>query len=299
MRNIIALDIGGTSSKYGVINADGQILDRSQTVTAKGLPGIITSIRHKLKEYEAYHIEGIAISVPGAVNEMGVVYGASAIPFVHGVNVKEYIEREINLPVTIENDANCAAISEIWRGNAKGKKDVILVILGTGVGGAIIKDGMIHRGANLFGGEFGFMILNPEDIGNKQNTFSEIASTSSIIRRVAENKGVEMATLTGEEIFTAAEAGDKDCMEAIDEFYKMLAIGIYNLQYMYDPEVILIGGGISVREDLLGRLEKEIAQIVKGIEISVITPVVDYCHFRADANLIGAAYHYYQSVTSE
>src|SRR5699024_1216495 len=113
---------------------------------------------------------GIAISAPGAVTDGGMINGGSAIPYIHGPNIKAMIETRTGLTVHIENDANCVALAEIWKGAAKTKKDVAVVVIGTGIGGALVKDGVIHKGGNLHGGEFGYMILNPNVIGSGQSS---------------------------------------------------------------------------------------------------------------------------------
>src|SRR5699024_6117893 len=145
-------------------------------------------------------------------------------------------------------------------------------VIGTGIGGALIKNGFIEKGRHLHGGEFGYMILDPNNLGSGMNTFSALASTYSIIKRVAARTGVPSSSLNGEVIFSKAERGDKICQQAISEFYHMLAIGLYNIQYTYDPELILIGGGISVREELLERLTTEIESITSLIDVATMIP---------------------------
>lgn len=291
---IFSMDLGGTNIKFAVLDEAGDILAKDKIKTPENLESLLASIHQKLQFYQKYSIDGIAISSPGAVSDIGVIYGASSIPYIHGPNIKEVMECETGLPVQIENDANCAALAEVWKGSAKGREDVAVVVLGTGVGGAIIKNGIVHKGANLHAGEFGYMILNPENPGSGMSTFSEVASTSSIIRRVARNKGVDEASLTGEEVFQFAENGDEVSITAISEFYRMLAIGIYNIQYAYDPALILIGGGISDRDDLIANVRDELNEIVNQIDVATIIPVINSCHFSADANLIGAVYHFLQ-----
>lgn len=295
MQNMLAFDLGGTFSKYGVVNEVGVIIKKGKEPTAKTLAGLLDFMKRQVVEHAAYHIDGVAVSTPGVVLETGHIHGGSALSYIHGPNILELMEEATGLPVALENDANCAALAEMWQGAAKGKKDVAVVVIGTGVGGALIKNGLIHKGANLHGGEFGYMILNPENIGNNLNTFSNLASTSSIVRRVAMARGVSPETLSGMEIFEAADNGDEQCIEAIDEFYRMLAVAIFNIQYIYDPELILLGGGISVRHNLVAKLQEELTNILRKIDIAKVKPDVAVCHFQADANLIGAAYHFVQT----
>ncbi|UJF16611.1 ROK family protein [Jeotgalibaca sp. MA1X17-3] len=294
MGNILAFDFGGTHVKSGLVNTQGHIFEKHLIKTPDSLENLLSYIKKRVMKYMDYDIIGIAISAPGAVSDKGYISGASAIPYIHGPNIKKAIEQATSIRTEIENDANSAALAEIWQGAAKGKRDVATVVIGTGIGGALIKEGTIHIGNTLHGGEFGYMILNPCNLGSHMNTFSELASTYSIIKRVATIKELEPSLLTGEMIFDSAEKGDEICKQAISEFFRMLAIGVYNIQYMYDPELILIGGGISQRDDLIPQLRKEINDILEIVEVATIVPKIERCTFQSDANLIGSVYHFLQ-----
>jgi predicted NBD/HSP70 family sugar kinase len=288
MNKYIAFDIGGTFLKYAVVGADSTILEHTKVKTPKTLDGLLKVIHTVAVLYK--DIQGIAVSLPGAVSHEGIVYGSSAIPFIHGPNIKQLIASGTSLPVYIENDANCAGYAEVWAGAAKGKKDVLVMAIGTGVGGAIIKNGEVHKGANLHGGEFGFMLLNANNKDMKEEEWVRMDATLSMVRKVAKRKNVEPESLSGEEIFALAATGDRICMEAIDDFFHLLAIGIFNLQYIYDPEIILIGGGISAREDLIERIYEKLDRILASYPKATIRPEIGTCKFRQNANLLGAVY---------
>lgn len=292
LANIFAIDIGGTYIKYGLVHHTGKMVEQAKIETPTSLEQLTTFVEEQTTKQSS--LAGIAISSPGSVATDGVIYGSSAIPYLHGPNIKQLFETATRLPVTIENDANCAALAEVWQGSAKYQQDIAVVVIGTGIGGALIKDGMIDKGSNLHGGEFGYMILDPHALGSGMSTFSELASSFSIIKRVAMKKNIEISTLTGEEIFQLAKKGDAICQGAIDDFYRMLAVGIYNIQYAYDPELILLGGGISERSDLIERLEYELNDIVNQIDVATIVPKIDTCYFSGQANMIGAVYHFIQ-----
>jgi len=287
MRKYIAFDIGGTYVKCGIVDEDAQILHSSKERTPKTLDGLLDLIEN----YRGIcsDAEGIAISSCGAVSYEGVVYGSSALPYIHGPNIKKLVSERTNLPVFHENDANCAGYAEIWKGAAKGKKDVMVMVIGTGIGGSIFKDGHLHKGANLHGGEFGYMLLST-NFSDSNDVWARTASTKALVRKVAKAKQLDPEELSGEEIFAMADAGDKDCMKAIDEFYHLLAVGIYNLHYIYDPEIILIGGGISAREDLITNINKKLDAILSAIDLAKIKPSIATCELRQHANLLGAVY---------
>src|SRR5699024_10769790 len=152
----------------------------------------------------------------------GIVYGASALDYLHGPNMKQLIATRTGLPVYIENDANCAASAEMCAGAAQHHRDFLMMVIGTVIGGAIVKDKKLHKGAHLHGGEFGYMVFND----CMADGWTKMDSTASMIRHAENKKEMEKGSLTGEDVFQLAESGDQDCIQVIDRFYRMLAIGI-------------------------------------------------------------------------
>lgn len=151
----------------------------------------------------------------------------------------------------------------------------------------------ILRGASLHGGEFGYMIMggSRQDVKNPlQSTWSLTASTNALVREVERKKSLTEGSLNGEEVFQLADTGDPAALEALAQFYKKIAIGIYNLKYALDPEKILIGGGISKRREVIEGINREL-RLLKG-EISTLHIEVEACQFDNDANLIGALFHF-------
>jgi predicted NBD/HSP70 family sugar kinase len=287
MNKYLAIDIGGTYVKYGIVGENAEIFETGKVVTPKSLKELL-GIIEDLACANAETV-GVAISAPGAVSDEGVIYGSSAVHYLHGPNIKTLVKERISQPVYIANDANCAGYAEVWNGAAKGKKDVLVMVIGTGIGGAVFKNGVLHKGANLHGGEFGYMLLTT-DFESSDDVWSRVASTAALVRNVAKAKQMDSESLTGEQIFKMAENGDPICQQAVDRFYYLLAVGIYNLQYIYDPEVIVIGGGISAREDLIDHINDKLDQILAKIDLAKIKPSITSCQFRQNANLFGAVY---------
>lgn len=283
---IACLDIGGTSIKVAVSDREGNLKEKGFVKveeTFEALMGNIVEWINSMKE--KYEIEGVAISSPGAVDtKTGIVGGASAVPCIHGPNWKEEILKRTSLRASIENDANCAALAEVFSGTAKGVSDMMFLVCGTGIGGAIVNNGKIHHGKHLHGGEFGYMLMEEED-GQFYN-LSEVASTMSFVRRVRKHYNDE--SWDGVKVFEEAANGNEVCIEAIERFYKNLAKGIFNIQYVYDPEMILLGGAISEREDFIDRINEKIDEIMSKVEIAKVRPQVLTCTHKKDANLIGA-----------
>lgn len=287
MSNYLAFDIGGTFIKYGLVTENAEILENNKVKTPGTLDELLSIINNLAEKYS--DVKGIAISAPGAVSDGGVIYGSSAIRYLHGPNIKNLVKEQTSLPVYLENDANCAGYAEIWDGAAKGKKDVLVMVIGTGIGGSVFKNGQLHKGAHLHGGEFGYMLLTG-DIQDSNDVWSRVASTAALVKDVAKRKQIGVESLSGEQIFELADSGDTDCIEAINRFYHLLAVGIYNLQYIYDPEVIVIGGGISARDNLIDGINEKLDNILAKVDLAKIKPEIIACRYRQNANLLGAVY---------
>ena len=295
MKKYISFDVGGTDVKHALIDENGKILNKISYKTPDNIEDFIDSVVEITKNYKEF-IEGIALSLPGAVNNsLGIVGGCSALPYIHGPNIKKLLLEKIGFPIHMENDANCAALGETWLGAGKDKKDVLFLVIGTGVGGAIIKDGKIHSGKNLHGGEFGYMISDIVD--GKTLTLSDTGSTGALIKRVENKLNLHRGSLSGKEVFAIAEDGNEAVQEEIEYFYKKLAEAIYNLQYSFDPEMIILGGTISQRDDLAENITKKLDIILSELKQASVKPIIEPCFFRGDANLIGAVKYFIQQVT--
>lgn len=292
----LCIDIGGTNIKYGILNPNGYIIMKNTRSTPKenysGLIETIITIYEDVKR-EYRDIEGIALAIPAATdNTTGMIMSPGALGYIEGKNIKKSLEDKLNIPVEVENDGNCAALAEIWKGAAIYNNDAVLVVIGTGIGGAIIKNRQIHSGANLHAGEFGYGI-HQFNYGDKSfDSWSHTASTGTLVKNVARRLGKEDTEIDGFEVFRLAENGNKVAIEEIDKLYYGLAIGIYNIQYYFDPEIVLIGGAISRRETLISEINKRLDHILQEVKIANIHPKIKACHFLNDANLIGALYHF-------
>lgn len=296
MKNYMVFDIGGTAVKSSVINENGEILTNGKINIAEDVDGffdeLVKAVKDNQKEYD---LQGIAISSPGAVDsDTGIVGGASAIPYIHGPNFKEILFDRTGLKVEIENDANCAALGECWLGAAKEEKDSAFVVCGSGIGGAIIKNKRIHKGKHMHGGEFGYCIVKYDE-GNDENlfsTWSEVGSTVAMAKNIAKAKNVPEEDIDGYKAFELCKEGDSIAIKEVDRYFTYMAIGIYNIQYTYDPEVIVLGGAISAREDYIDRINEKIESIMQNKPDGKVRPVIKKCEFGNDANKIGALYNF-------
>lgn len=281
--SVIIFDFGGTSVKYGTWS-QGQLGNHGSFVTPttwKEMKASLSAAFTELKT-KVTNVQGVALSLPGVVdNEKGEIRGDSAIRYLHRFPIKaEFTELFDKLPVAMENDANCAALAELWQGSAMDVDDALVIALGTGVGGSVIVNRQLVRGKNLVGGEFGFMQMTPE------GTWSTMGTVVRTVERYNEHSRQE--PITGKELFDRAEAGDELAQSEVDKFYHYNAIGIYNLISSFNPDRVILAGGVSARQELPVVLTKRVTNLLKWAGLS--EPVVDIqvSRFSNDANLIGA-----------
>ena len=284
-QKILAIDIGGSAIKSGLWENEA-LTELPSYPTPKTWDEMKAYLKLLVDEHQITN--GVAISAPGAVNvEEGVIYGVSAVPYLHRFPIKQELANFLSVPVSFQNDANCEALAEIWQGNAKGLESAALMIIGTGIGGGIAINGKLRSGRNLFGGEFGYQVMNDDTL----ETLSDLGSPVAMSKRFSNIKADDRS-YTSKEIFDLAEAGNELAQEQIDYFYNALSIGIYNILVSLDPDRVLIGGGISTREDLLFNIEERVQQLLlkkgaKELKASIIP-----CKFLSQANLIGAVYQF-------
>ncbi|MQS76869.1 ROK family protein [Lactobacillus halodurans] len=287
MEDLGLIDIGGTSIKFGVlVNEELKRMDSIKT--PENLEDFYKELTTKVNEMKNnYPIAGVGISSPDAVNKKtGIVEGISAISYIHNFKIQPELSKRFDLPVSMENDANCAALAEVKYGAGKNVNNLLFLIIGTGVGGSFIVNRKIIHGAHLFGGEFGFT-LNSED-----KTLSELGTSVGVANRYNEQSDTNY---TGKEVFDLAKKGDKLAQKEVQIMYHALAKGIYNLQYSFDPELIVLGGAVSNNPDLLPGVKNEIEKIRKTVEIAPFSPKVVLCKYTNESNLLGAAVDFHQT----
>lgn len=258
------VDVGGTTIKMGFFETDGKLLDKWEikTNTANGgeeiLSDIAKGIDNKLAQegISKDDVQGVGVGVPGPVRGNGVVNRCVNL----GWGVKD-VAAELGaltgLTVKVGNDANVAALGELWQGGAKGCTDAVMVTLGTGVGGGVIVDGKIVAGFHGAGGEIGHITVNPDEIEacncGQYGCLEQYASATGIVRMAKrklaktddETTLRKFEPLTAKDIFDEAKAGDEVAKELVDELGLILGSTLSNLAVVANPEVIVIGGGVS------------------------------------------------------
>ena len=258
------VDVGGTTIKMGFFETDGKLLDKWEikTNTANGgeeiLSDIAKSIDNKLAQegISKDEVQGAGVGVPGPVRGAGTVNRCVNLGW--GVkNVAEELGALTGLTVKVGNDANVAALGELWQGGAKGCTDAVMVTLGTGVGGGVIVDGKIVAGFHGAGGEIGHITVNPDEIEacncGQYGCLEQYASATGIVRmakrKLAKTDDATVLRnyepLTAKDIFDEAKNGDEVAKELVDELGLILGSALSNLAVVANPEVIVIGGGVS------------------------------------------------------
>lgn len=281
--NILAIDIGGTMIKYGLVSSDGEILstDKIETEAEKGLENILNKIDNIFKRYKENNPVGIAVSGTGQINGIigKVIGGNPIIPNWIGTNLVKILEKKYNLPIVLENDVNCVALGEKWIGAGKDLSNFICLTIGTGIGGGIILNNQLFRGENFVAGEFGHILI-------KKGEFEQFASTTALIRLVKERTG---KTLNGKEIFDLEKKEIVEYQEVISEWIENLTDGLSSIVYCFNPANIILGGGvIGQGEPLINRIKNSLFKKI-GPQFKEKLNIIQ-AKLGNNAGMIGASY---------
>lgn len=247
---IIGIDIGGTTIKADLYDDFGTSLNQFKEIETiidydLGTNQILNQVCDLIGEYTLNHsIDGVGISTAGVVNANTgeIIYAGYTIPGYIGVNFTSEIEKRFGLSTFVENDVNCAALGELWKGQAKDKKNVVMVTIGTGIGGSIIVNGQIVNGFNYTAGEVGYIPVGNSDWQSK-------ASTTALIH-LYQKKSLK-TNQTGRTFFTDLSSGDKVAKETFEIFVENLTKGLLTISYLLNPEILILGGGILDSKDIL------------------------------------------------
>ncbi|WP_137597049.1 ROK family protein [Paucilactobacillus kaifaensis] len=286
--SVLAFDIGGTSVKYGLWH-EQKLSNKGKFVTPTRWVEMVEQLKHVQTEFAQLltsPIIGIAISLPGSVNtDTGLIAGTSAVHYLNGFDIRQELSEQLGLPVSVQNDANCAALAESWLGNASETSLAALLVVGSGIGGAIVANKKLLTGHEYFTGEFGYAVMNAAG-----DTLSELGSPVKMAQRF--NQLNSTATkLSGKGVFDAADKGNALAQKCVDEFYHWLGIAAYNIMVSVNPDCLLIGGAISARRGLVSRLTQQVNVLMEKHEANMSVNI-QTCYFENDANLIGAVYQF-------
>ncbi len=286
MHSLLALDIGGSAIKYGLWQ-ENTLSNTGSIKTPETWLEMKATIQALVQQFHQ-QITGVAIASPGAVDTArGIIYGASAIDYIHRFTIRQELADLIGLPVSIQNDANCAALAEVWQGNARQVANSAYLIIGSGIGGAVVINQQLQPGAHLFGGEFGFMIID----GQTKQTLSEAGSPVTMSKHFSQEKN-DGRLYSGIEVFELAKKGDTLAEVYVDRLLQGIAIGAFNLAVTVDPEIILIGGAISKNAEVIAEVNHRLKQLILEKGAEGLAPIIKPCKFYNRANLLGAVYQF-------
>ena len=263
------VDVGGTTVKIGLFQEDGTVVDKWEIATKienEGnaiLPDVAKAVGEKLVQHQIAKdmVIGIGVGVPAPVTADGVVKQTANLNWGYK-EVKRELEELTGIKVEVGNDANVATLGEMWKGGGQGNKNMVMVTLGTGVGGGIIIDGNILIGTNGAGGEIGHIVLEPDETERcgcgKTGCLEQYASASGIVRLakryLANFKGdtvLEIDSVTAKDVFDAVKAGDQAAIEIAKKFGRYLGHGLASVSALVDPSIFVIGGGVSKAGEIL------------------------------------------------
>lgn len=264
------VDIGGTTVKIGFFDAGGNVLDKWEIPTRKEeggrhiLPDVAEALKRKWKEksIDVSQVAGIGIGAPGPIDRNGTVYGAVNLGWENTFSIRDMMQDLTGIPVKAGNDANVAALGEMWKGGGQGYRDLVLVTLGTGVGGGIIVNGEILTGVLGAGGEIGHIHIQDGEkegcnCGNK-GCLEQYASATGIVRlakrmlaRTEKDTILNAKSVTAKDVFDAVKAGDEVAREIAEQFGDYLGKGLAAVAGVVNPEAFVIGGGVSKAGEIL------------------------------------------------
>lgn len=299
MRKYLGVDIGGTAIKMGVVDEEGSVLSKRETKLSlsegrSALDFIADGIRELVSEEhsEISDYEGIAISAPGSIDTKKgrVAINGGNVPGWSGTDVRTFMKKEFVLPMSLCNDGNCVALAESWTGAAKNHEDAVCVVIGTGIGGGIISGGRLIEGSKGYAGEIGHYKIHAggrECICGGRGCFERYASTAALIKSAVE---VNDRWSSGRELFRDAEDGDERALKLIDQWTDEIAIGIASMVHIFNPDIVLIGGGVSAQDELV------IKPVSKKMGEFLMPDFADGLSIRRtelgnDAGMVGAVKH--------
>lgn len=305
---VIGVDIGGRSMKFGLFDTNGDLINKSSIPTHTEndgesiLPSLCEHLEKIIEKFELNtdNLEGIGIGIPGPILNKSIVKTAVNLGWKEPVKVREYLEERLNFKILVENDANVAALGELWKGAGEGVNNLVMITLGTGVGGGIVVDGNIVSGTTGSAGEVGHMPMLEKPAnrlcgcgGNRcfelvaSATGLEHSATEYLFENDVDSKLRSLDTIDSKAIFEFAKEGDKAAEEIVNNYSRHLGRGLGILSAIVDPQLFVIGGGVSNAKDFL--LDK-VRNAYQEVAFSV-TKDVDFkiAQLGNDAGIYGAA----------
>lgn len=286
--NVLVFDIGGTFIKYAYMKDDMSILSRGKVKTPLTDREQLIETLGKIYD-EMPDVAGIAISMPGIVDsENGYCAMGGAIRYNDDFYLRHSLYQRCPVNIYVENDAKCAAMAEAAAGSLKDVEDGFVLIFGTMIGGAFIKNRKLHKGKHFSAGEVSYIATVRDGKPVYEQVWGNRCGTPFLCRLYAEKKGLTPDEVDGIMVFDAVNKQDADALVCLDSYTKEIAVQIFNLQMVLDPERFAIGGGISAQPVFIESIKNNLKALHAECPYHVPAAEVVSCKFQNDANLIGA-----------
>ena len=301
----VGIDVGGTKAQAVVLDAAGTVIESAQRPTPRGDHSLdpLIDVLCELAD-DVGHDGRLGVGVPGLVTRDGVLRASPNLDGVADFAVSELLSERFGDHVRVENDATCATLAE-WRlGAGVGTSDMVLVTLGTGIGGGLVANGALQRGANGFAGEFGHMVIDPAGpacpcgrrgcweryaSGSCLAMLAREAATGHRLHDVVRHAGGDPQAVRGEHVQAAASDGDPEALAVIDDFARWVALGLANLTNAIDPELFVLGGGLAAGAELyLDPIARWFAELLYQPDLRAI-PRIEFASWGPLAGAVGAA----------
>lgn len=301
----VGIDVGGTKALGVVLDPDGRLITEDRRLTPRGENSLDPLIEVLEELATSLGVEGsLGVGIPGLVTRDGVLRAAPNLDGVADFPVGKLLGDRMGFWVHVDNDATCATVAEWKHGAARGTDNMMLVTLGTGIGGGVVANGAVQRGLNGFAGEFGHMVVDPNGprcpcgrrgcweryaSGSGLAMLAREAATAHRLGAVVDRAGGDAQDVRGEHVMAAALDGDDEALAVIDDFGRWVALGLSNLTNAFDPEMFVLGGGLAAGAALyLEPISRWYRALLYQPELRPL-PRIEFAEFGQLAGAVGAA----------
>lgn len=286
----LVIDVGGTYTKYGYYDENGNSINNNKYPTIKTN---INDFYDSIVELINDDIQGIALSMPGLIDsKKGIIQAITLLPFLKEHNIINELKKRTNLNISVENDAKCAALGELWKGNLQNITNGLFIILGSGIGGTLIINGNIVRSPRFKAGEIGSILMPLDHEYSQMTNFGANNNANVLVKTISQAIHCKE---DGIEIFKAIKENE-EAKNIFHKYCRQIAFMIYNLDYILDLDSVVLGGGISEQEILISTINEEFNKLREQYEEDTHKPVITNCKYHNEANLLGALYHHLKSL---
>ena len=301
MKQYLVFDIGGTFIKYALMDGQNVLLEHDKVISPVDSLESLLGALERIGNQFAGRYEGAAVSMPGRIDtQNGIAHTGGAFTFIWNIPIAALIAERLGVPVTVANDGKCAANAELNGGALTGVADGAVIVLGTGTGGGIVLDGKVRMGHTFAAGELSVLPTDFINISkgidglrsdNIDSIWANAMSATGLLQRFAVRKGLPKLGhgIDGFAFFKAYDAGEPEAAEALADFARQAAAGIYAVQSVLDLQRFAIGGGISARPEVTDAIRQAVDKQFAAIPFTPFgKPEIVRCKYGNDANLIGA-----------